>query len=58
MFRKIAQRFTYELWLQFIEAERREVQVAGVSQLGQLLLAVLGLLHGQRLQTADVVSSV
>lgn len=48
--------FTYKLRLQFVQAERREVQGAGLSQPGQLLLAVLGLLHG--LHLATVVSSV
>lgn len=48
--------FTYKLRLQFVQAERREIQGAGLSQSGQLLLAVLGLLHG--LHLATVVSSV
>ncbi|TNN70292.1 hypothetical protein EYF80_019506 [Liparis tanakae] len=48
--------FTYELGLQF--AERGEVQAAGGSQPGQLLLAVLGLLHGVSLPAADVVPRI
>lgn len=37
---------TYELKLQFIRAERGEVQGAGGSQPGQLHCALFGLLHG------------
>lgn len=47
-----------ELWLQFIQAERCEVQVAALSKSGQLLLAVFGLLHGLGFPAADVVSAV
>lgn len=47
-----------KLRLQFVEAQRCEVQGAGLSQSCKLLLAVLGLLHGLGLPTADVVSSV
>ena len=45
---------TYELGGQFIQAQWGEVQVAGGPQPGQLLLAVLGLLHGLGLPAADV----
>ena len=48
--------FTYELGLRFIQAQRGEVQIAGGSRPGQLLLAILGLPHGLGFPTADVVS--
>lgn len=49
---------TYELQLQFVQGERRVIQVAGGPQPSQLLGAVLGLLHGLGLPTADVVPAV
>lgn len=45
---------TYKMRIQFIYAEWS--QVAGRPKLGQLLLTVLGLLHGLGLATANVIS--
>lgn len=48
---------TYKLRVQFVHTERGELQVRGWTQSGHLLFAILSLLHGLSLPTADGVPS-